>query len=52
MPEEALKTAEEIREVNGKRERERYTKWNADFQRMARGYKKVLILNTVRIRGK
>ena len=43
MPEEALKTAEEIREVNGKRERERYTQWNKDFQRIARGYKKVFI---------
>ena len=52
LPEEALKTAEKIREVKGKGQRERYTKWNADFQRMARGYKKVLILNTVRIRGK
>ena len=52
LPEEALKIAEKIREVKGKGQRERYTKWNADFQRMARGYKKVLILNTVRIRGK
>ena len=43
MPEEALKTAEKIREVKGKRERERYTQWNADFQRIARGYKKVFI---------
>ena len=38
-----LKTAEKIREVKGKGERERYTKWNADFQRIARGYKKVFI---------
>ena len=38
LPQEALKTAEKIREVKGKGERERYTKWNADFQRMARGY--------------
>ena len=43
MPEEALKTAEKIREVKGKRERERYTQWKADFQRIARGYKKVFI---------
>ena len=31
LPEEALKTAEKIREVNGKGEKERYTQWNADF---------------------
>ena len=43
LPQEALKTAEKIREVKGKGERERYTEWNADFQRIARGYKKVLI---------
>ena len=41
MPEEALKTAEKIREVKGKGERERYNKWNADFQRIARRGKKV-----------
>ena len=35
MPEEALKTAEKIREVKGKGERERYTQWNVDFQRLA-----------------
>ena len=32
LPEEALKTAEKIREVKGKGERERYIQWNADFQ--------------------
>ena len=36
LPEEALKTAEKIREVKGKGERERYTPWNVDFQRIAR----------------
>ena len=36
LPEEALKTAEKIKEVKGKGERERYTQWNADFQRIAR----------------
>ena len=44
MPEEALKTAEKIREVKGKRERERYTHWNADFQRIARGLTEVSLL--------
>ena len=43
LPEEALKTAEKIREVKDKGGRERYTQWNADFQRIARGYKKVFI---------
>ena len=41
--EEALKIAEKIREVKGKGERERYTQWNADFQRIARRDKKVFI---------
>ena len=41
LPEEALKTAEKIKEVKGKGERERYTQWNADFQRIARRDKKV-----------
>ena len=43
LPEEALKIAEKIREVKGKGERERYTQWNADFQRRARRDKKVFI---------
>ena len=43
LPEEALKIAEKIREVKGKGERERYTQWNADFQRIARRDKKVFI---------
>ena len=43
MPEEALKIAEKIREVKGKLERERYTQWNADFQRIARRDKNVFI---------
>ena len=41
LPEEALEIAEKIREVKGKGERERYNKWNADFQRIARRGKKV-----------
>ena len=43
LPEEALKISEKIREVKGKGERERYTHWNADFQRIARRNKKVFI---------
>ena len=42
LPEEALKIAEKI-EVKGKGERERYTQWNADFQRIARRHKKIFI---------
>ena len=43
LPEEALKIAEKIGEVKGKGERERYTQWNADFQRIVRRDKKVFI---------
>ena len=43
LPEEAFKTAEKIGEVNSKQERDRYTQRNADFQRIARRDKKVLI---------
>ena len=37
MSEEALERAEERRKVKGKRERERYTQMNADFQRTVKG---------------
>ena len=40
---EAIKTAEKIRGVKGKAERERYTQWNAAFWRIARKDKKVFI---------
>ena len=43
MSEEALKIAEERREVKGKGERERYTQLNAEFQRIARSYKKAFL---------
>ena len=49
---EALKLAEKKREVKGKGERERYTQWNADFQRIARRDKNVFIMNSERISGK
>ena len=38
-----LKNTEKIREVKGKGERERYTQWHADFQRIARREKKVFV---------
>ena len=40
--EEALQIAEERREAKSKRERERYTQINAEFQRIARRDKKAL----------
>ena len=40
LSEEALQIAEKRRETKGKREKERYTRWNAEFQRIARRDKK------------
>ena len=40
LSQEALQIAEKRREVKGKGERERYTQWNAEFQRRARRDKK------------
>ena len=40
MSEEALQIVEKRREVEGKGERGRYTQMNAEFQRIARRYKK------------
>ena len=40
LSEEALQIAEKRRDVKGKREKERYTYLNAEFQRIARRYKK------------
>ena len=41
MPEEALQLAEKRREVKGKGEKERYTHFNSEFERIARRGKKV-----------
>ena len=43
MSEEALQIAEERREVKDKREKERYTQLNAEFQRTARRDKKAFL---------
>ena len=43
MSEEALQIAEKRREVKGKREKERYTHLNAEFQRIARSQKKAFL---------
>ena len=42
MSEEALQIAEKRRDMKDKREKERYTHLNADFQRIARRDKKKL----------
>ena len=43
MSEEALQIAEKRREAKGKGENERYTHWNAEFQRIARRDKKAFL---------
>ena len=43
MPEEGLQTAEKRRQDTGKREKERYTHLNAEFQRIARKDKKAFL---------
>ena len=43
MSEEALQIAEKRRESKGKGEKERYTHLNVEFQRIARGDKKVFL---------
>ena len=43
MSEEALQTAEKRREVKGKREKERYTHLNGEFQTIARKDKKAFL---------
>ena len=43
LSEESLQTAKKRREAKGKRERERYTHLNAEFQRIARKEKSTLL---------
>ena len=43
MSEEALQIAEKRREAKGRREKERYTHLNAEFQRIARRDKKAFL---------
>ena len=43
LSEEALQIAEEIKEVKGKGEKERYTQLNAEFQRISRRDKKAFL---------
>ena len=48
LSEEALQIAEKGKDVKGKREKERYTHLNADFQRIARGDKKAFLSDQCR----
>ena len=51
--EEALQIAEKRREAKGKGEKERYTHWNAEFQRIAKREKKAFLSDQCKkIRGK
>ena len=43
LSEKALQIAEKRREAKGKGEKERYTHLNTEFQRIARGDKKVFL---------
>jgi len=45
LSEEALQIAEKRRDVKGKREKERYTYLNAEFQRITRRDKKAFLSN-------
>ena len=45
MLEEALQRAKKRREAKGKGEKESYTHWNAEFQRIARRDKKAFLRN-------
>ena len=45
LSEEALQIAEKRREAKGKREKERYTHFNAEFQRIVRRDKKAFLSN-------
>ena len=48
LSEEALQIAEKRRDVKGKRERERYTQLNAEFQRLAKRDKKAFFMNNAK----
>ena len=52
LPEEALQIAEKRREVKGKGEKERYTHFNAEFQRIARREESLPQRSIQRNRGK
>ena len=49
MSEEALQIAEKRREAKGKGEKERYTRLNAEFQRIARRDKKTFLSDQCKV---
>ena len=52
LSEETLQIAVKRREAKSKGEKERYTHLNAEFQRIARGYKKAFLTGQCKKRGK
>ena len=52
LSEEALQIAVKRREAKGKGEKERYTHWNAEFQRIARRDKKAFFSDRCKETGK
>ena len=48
LSEEALQIVEKRREAKGKRERERYTQLNSEFQRIARGLRRAPSMNNAK----
>ena len=52
LSEEALQIAEKRKEAKGKGERNRYTHLNAEFQRIARRYKKAFLSDHCKESGK
>ena len=52
LSEEALQIAEKRREIKGKREKERYTHLNTEFQRIARRDKKAFLSDQYKENGK
>ena len=52
MSEESLQIAEKRKEAKGKREKERYTHLNAEFQRTARRDKKAFLSDQCKEIGK
>ena len=52
LSEEALQIAEKRKDAKGKGEKERYTRLNAEFQRIARRNKKAFLSDQCKERGK
>ena len=50
LSEKALQTAEKRREAKGKGEKERYSHLNGEFKRIAKRYKKALLMQINRVK--